>query len=391
MGDKHHIVFIHGLFGWGPGELGPMLPYWGDAPAPFARAGFPVLEAKCGPISSFHDRACEVFAQIRGGVVDYGEAHSAAAGHVRFSPNLRFDKGFVENWSAANPVILIGHSAGAQTAMQLQALLAQDYWGVGSSADWVKAIVVVAGVVNGSTLTYKFGCDRQSGLLVDNPLRLISGAVELLNRVQPLARMATINIAPWLEHWGGDVNSFTRGPDNLAFDLTLQGCYAANAAFHTNPDSYYLSLVTRIEKRAPTLPWLNLEIPFLPRGWGEANIILRDAAAYQAEEIDFAAPPIPVWNTRDDLTMEVWRDNDGAVSSISQRYPFSHHDEPVGGEGVFDRRALSPGRWYFQSIEQAVVRRFDHFDPVIGARLKPGALAPHRALYEKLCETLLRL
>ena len=26
----NHIVFVHGLFGWGPGELGG-IPYWGGA------------------------------------------------------------------------------------------------------------------------------------------------------------------------------------------------------------------------------------------------------------------------------------------------------------------------------------------------------------------------
>jgi triacylglycerol lipase len=106
-----HIVFVPGLFGWGPGELGGF-PYWGGALKPFAGTSFSTHEAKCGPISSFHDRACEVFARIKGTKVDYGAGHSANEGHARFSRDYT-GRGFVPDWSKANPVILIGHSAGA--------------------------------------------------------------------------------------------------------------------------------------------------------------------------------------------------------------------------------------------------------------------------------------
>jgi triacylglycerol lipase len=125
------------LFGWGPGELGG-LPYWGDALAQFS-AAFATYEAKCGPISSFHDRACELFAQIKGTRIDYGEAHSLVAGHARWSRDYA-RRGFVSDWSEENPVILVGHSAGAQTCLQLQRLLAQDFWGLGTNANWIEAI-----------------------------------------------------------------------------------------------------------------------------------------------------------------------------------------------------------------------------------------------------------
>jgi hypothetical protein len=57
-----YIVFVRGLFGWGSGELGG-LPYWGDALAQFEGV-FKTHWAKCGPISSFHDRACELIGTL---------------------------------------------------------------------------------------------------------------------------------------------------------------------------------------------------------------------------------------------------------------------------------------------------------------------------------------
>ena len=80
-----YIIFVPGLFGWGPGELGGF-PYWGDALQQFT--GFKTHETKCGPISSFHDRACEVLALIKGTKVHYGLEHSAVAGHALFCPAL---------------------------------------------------------------------------------------------------------------------------------------------------------------------------------------------------------------------------------------------------------------------------------------------------------------
>jgi triacylglycerol lipase len=94
-----NIVFVPGLFGWGHGELGGLL-YWGDALAQFEGV-FNTHWAKCGPISSFHDRACELFAQIKGAQVDYGERHSKEAGHDQTSRN--YSMGFVPDWSADNP------------------------------------------------------------------------------------------------------------------------------------------------------------------------------------------------------------------------------------------------------------------------------------------------
>ena len=69
MGNTFPAILIHGLFGHGPDEL-EGLPYWTAAlsvPAPLPR-----FTASVGPISSNHDRACELAAQIKGTRVDYG-------------------------------------------------------------------------------------------------------------------------------------------------------------------------------------------------------------------------------------------------------------------------------------------------------------------------------
>jgi triacylglycerol lipase len=389
-----NAVFVHGLFGWGPGELGEV-PYWGDALQQIG-AGFSVHEAKCGPISSFHDRACELFAQIAGGTVDYGAEHSAQAGHARHSRT--YTKGFVESWSAENPVVLIGHGAGAQTCLQLQTLLARDFWGRGTSADWIEAVVSVAGVLNGSLLTYGLCCDKRSGLLTARPSQLIRKALDFIERFAalpaPLAQPFDLLLDQWTLGTENQAESiarldngpFLRGQDNLGFDLTLQGCLKANVAFHTHPNTYYLSLVTEITN---VVGWFGLPWPGA-RLQPDATInpILLPAALYQAQEIEFAEPPIESWGAGD-LSLDEWRRNDGVVSAISQRYPFTAHPEPVGGTHVFARSArIERGKWYYEYLNEVAGRFFDHFDPVIGSRRKPWMHEPHRLIYRLLGDTL---
>lgn len=92
MPNKCPAVLVHGILGFGPKELGP-LNYCGTAfnvPSPIPR-----FEASVGPLSSAHDRACELAAQIKGTRVDYGAAHAKREGHAR-ATNL----GLVE-WVAA--------------------------------------------------------------------------------------------------------------------------------------------------------------------------------------------------------------------------------------------------------------------------------------------------
>jgi len=386
-----NIVFVPGLFGWGPGELGG-LPYWGDALAQFEGV-CTTHWAKCGPISSFHDRACELFAQIKGAQVDYGEKHSKEAGHAQKSRDYS-GKPFVQNWSADNPVILIGHSAGAHTCLQLQQLLVGDFWKCGSDARWIEAIVSIAGVMNGSTLTYLAGCDPATGKFMRAPSIFIQKGLEILKRIgtEPVI---DLYLAQWTQGKTIDESNFVSGDDNLAFDLSLQGCYKANKNFYTQNGTYYLSIVT--SKTDPVLPeWLGPLLGKLLRNQRPApqmNPLLIPSALYQGgDPIGKHIKPISDWGAGD-LTIDKWRENDGAVSSISQRFPFTAGAHPVGGEGIFSRdiKTIERGKWYYERAKNIVQHRFDHLDVVFGSKinfLDRSVEDAQRRLYGKLCTFL---
>ena len=83
--NDYPIVLIHGFLGWGPDEMGGY-KYWGgkdDIADLLRQEGHTVFEVSVGPVSSNWDRAVEVYAQLKGGQVDYGKAHSEKFGLIQ--------------------------------------------------------------------------------------------------------------------------------------------------------------------------------------------------------------------------------------------------------------------------------------------------------------------
>ena len=84
-GNDYPIVLVHGLFGWGGTEIAN-LNYWGGFSSlqeMLTDAGYEVYTPSIGPVASNWDRACELYAYLVGGTVDYGQYHSAQNGHSR--------------------------------------------------------------------------------------------------------------------------------------------------------------------------------------------------------------------------------------------------------------------------------------------------------------------
>ncbi len=159
---------------------------------------------------------------------------------------------------------------------------------------------------------------------------------------------------------GSNASRFIESGDNLGFDVTLHGAARLNQSMETFEACLYLSLVSSATREGSFM-----SMPFLrKRHRPDRSIDLTDGVP---PPISRHGPNFP-WRRRpigeaNDLTMELWRENDGVVNTISQRYPFIGRAQPVGGEGIFGfEERLETGKWRYQRLDQIFGRAFDHND-----------------------------
>lgn len=166
---NYTYVFVHGLMGWGEYDAhNSLMPYWGmfggDLMKYLNNNGFDCAAASVAPTSSAWDRACELYAQLTGTVVDYGEAHAEKYGHDRYGEDFT-GKALIDNWNAEDKINLLGHSFGGATIRMLAHLMAEgdademaktasdDISGLftGGKAEWIYSLTSLAAPHNGTT------------------------------------------------------------------------------------------------------------------------------------------------------------------------------------------------------------------------------------------------
>ena len=120
------------------------------------------------------------------------------------------------------------------------------------------------------------------------------------------------------------------------------------------------------------------------------NPALLISSVYIGRAREFEQPPIQGWGAKD-LVIEKWIENDGLVSSISQRYPFTAGNHPVIGEGIHRCAVFEPGGWYWEKIESQNGRSWDHGDIVFGVVSQPALIGKQKEFYKSLYKRLANL
>ncbi|GAC74006.1 hypothetical protein PANT_9d00380 [Moesziomyces antarcticus T-34] len=132
-----------------------------------------VVFAPIGPVSSLHDRACELFYALRGGTVDYGAEHAREHRHSRFGRH--YAQPLCPTWGPSNgtpglPAHFLGHSLGGPTILKLQQLLRQGFFdtalglpstdaGAWKAQDMVLSVTSVSSPFRGTPLVYSLGSE----------------------------------------------------------------------------------------------------------------------------------------------------------------------------------------------------------------------------------------
>lgn len=340
--NNYPNVLVHGMCGWGKDEIfGQYFRYWGglkgDIQEYLKSKGYETFVASMGPISSNWDRACELYAFLRGGMVDYGAVHSARYGHSRYG---RSYPGVFPQWSETNKVHLIGHSQGGPTSRTLIQLLehgdADEVAFVPGSHEapssdlfkggkrWVHSLTSVAGVHNGTPVADDMGAliadllhaaASTAGLAENEPI------FDFSLQQWGLEREKGEGFAEYIRRCLG--SKIWKTNDCCAYDLSLVAAHFQNALVLTSPDVYYSSYAVDGTFEGPLgvrLPAPNMN-PALKLGG------------------------VLIGKNERDLPggADAWRPNDGAVPVPSAQYPFGHaHEAVVAGNTEKPKK----GVWY---------------------------------------------
>ncbi len=335
---KYPYVLVHGLGGWGEGEgINETIQYWGagttDLKSYLTDEGYEVYMPSVGPVSSAWDRACELYAQLTGTTVDYGEAHAKEHNHARYGRT--YSTPLFEGWGEKInggqrvKINLVGHSFGGATVRLLTSLLEygseaeQNATGsetsplfMGGKGNWVNSVTTLCAPHNGSSLT--------------EVLNTVGGIVGITDTTEMLMKLC-FSVAEVgsgasgvydfkLDHFGissvgnssaeieSAISAVTQsGNDHAAYDLSPDGAAKLNETIKTVESVYYFSYSYTTTKEGS---FLRGQVP-----QSGTFAVLYPFALAMGSYKGTTAGGISI--------DESWQENDGLVSVVSARYPFN--------------------------------------------------------------------
>jgi triacylglycerol lipase len=329
--------------GWGPDEMAGY-KYWGgknDIINYLKEQGFEVYTASVGPVSSNWDRAVELFYQIKGGQVDYGQDHAKTFGLIQ-KPEAKNFPGLYPDWDQSHPIHIIGHSMGGQTARMLQYLLESVFYLEEEKEQpeestllgyvhtgWITSITTISTPHNGTTLS-----------------DIITKGIPFLQDVMGVAAVVGNDFFDFdLQQWGFEkrreetwVTYFRRmrehkawGTRNMcAWDVSLEGAKSLNTLTPVSSNIYYFSYATSNTKLDSAS---GFHVPHK-----SMNLILRANARIMGRKKAY-------W-TDGTATDSTWYENDGIVNTISQLGPTTGTDGEDRNVAYKADELLIPGQWY---------------------------------------------
>ncbi|MFC5479408.1 esterase/lipase family protein [Massilia suwonensis] len=365
--NDNPIVLVHGFLGFGPDQF-PRSGYlywggYGDLAAHLRsyRGPHTVFTATVGAIASNRERAAELYAQLKGGCVDYGPRRRATgtadkavqcwAADPANNP-MGYPPALYPAWDAAHPLHMIGHSQGGTTIRALVELLEHGDQQAGDGElyrggklGWIRSVTTISAPHNGTTLR--------------------DAVLDILPELQsPLRDWLLADLANW--------------------ELAPDGARSFNAWARTSPGVYYFSVGTvATEAGAPCCNDTDRRIaPLQNRRYQYPR---NDMFAYYKTYAGEWIVPSMLQHGMGGYTQDApgrvrvdaaWFANDGVVNTSSMRAPAGH---PVRD---FDGTPL-PGTWNFLGN----YRGYDHFDILNWPNKGP----PAEPVYERISDILFAL
>ena len=361
------VVLVHGFLGFGPDQFPRSgFLYWGgkgDVADHLRTYKGPrtVYTAVVGAIATNRERAAELYAQIKGGCVDYGAQHLEPDGTAKAikcwaadpaNNPLGHPPALHPGWDARHPLHMIGHSQGGTTIRALVELLEHGDANAGGGElyrggkrGWIRSVTTISAPHNGTTLR------------------------DAVTDIRP-------ELPPPLRDWFQ--------ADSANWEMAPDGARSFNAWARTSPHVYYFSIGTQAtEAGAPCCNDTDRRIAPLQNRYYQYP--RNDMFAYYKNYAGEWIVPSMLQHGMGGYTQDApgrvridrsWFANDGVVNTVSMRAPAGHpvHD--------FDGTPIR-GSWNFLGT----YRGYDHFDILNWPNAGPSA----DAVYERISDILFAL
>ncbi|NCC87148.1 MAG: hypothetical protein EOM05_04690 [Clostridia bacterium] len=356
--NSYPVICVHGFAGFGEDELlSKMFPYFGlwngDVRKTSKNLGLECHIPSLGPFSSAWDRACELYAHIVGGTVDYGKVHSEKNGHKRFGRTydaLIPDWGQLDEDGKIKKINLIAHSFGGPTSRLFIQLLNEgsmeevegtsdgELSGLfkGGHANWIHSLTNLASSNEGISLVQAFGKSADkiwkgillaAGIIGNSPVRKIYDF--------GLDQFGITNSKKNGFKFGVNMKAIDKyianKADNQMYELSIEGAQNLTKDMHTYDSIYYFSYagcrtknIANTNLKCPTSKLSPLLVPF---GMISSNY---------KNFTDTSKP----------MVTDAWLSNDGCVPVISALAPLNEAQADFDCTGN-----CVPGIWYKMSIE----------------------------------------
>ncbi|EKM61368.1 uncharacterized protein PHACADRAFT_134939 [Phanerochaete carnosa HHB-10118-sp] len=364
------LVIVEGFLG----GAGPLL--WGnfgshcdsDCQSDAGKPRRKVIFVSIGPVSSLHDRACELYYALKGGTVDYGAAHARANGHARYGRHHHV--GLYPEWSFEKPLHFIGHSVasifspvtshmlliirfhqGGPTITKLQWLLDIGFFGRSETPNMVLSLTAISSPFRGTQVVYTLGerTDQAPRVRPFSIGSLLTKGVHIASYLSPYmptfldmhadARSMSYMTTSFRKFvmslrqsdWG-------ESRDAAPFDVTFEAADLREANFEglPHPQTYYRSYAAQMVRTAktnadtaihghhkPSIRYALLNLPL----FALSSIM----GSYNFSAIKPSPSVVACHNSYNDFYRSRWHDcgdqairaNDGIVPIFSQWHPFN--------------------------------------------------------------------
>lgn len=361
-------VFVHGMGGWGPtNSFYDLSPYWGgglgtsdaDLIKILNQQGVDAYAVQVGPLNSAWDRACELYAQLMGTVVDYGEAHSKEHGHDRYGFSYVGKPTMGKPWNPKNKINLVGHSFGGATIRLFTSLMTfgaeEEVKATGKNTSGlftgghnsIHACVTLSAPHNGTQVCNMIYNLKAPKALIMFAYNLV-GATFGNNFIVFSLQMSHFGLTPDQNKKRvplslSKVSNYYKAEDNCYADMTILGAKELNETIKLSPKTYYYSYTT-----AATTP----------TGIGGRQKIVKTVTPIF--KISSSLIAISEGNTYDGVKIEGdWAVNDGIVPLASALYPLCDEKTATDYENAIAKgKKIKSGRWYYLDTMYGM----DHFD-----------------------------